>query len=207
MDTSGSIWRHASGIGQPNLTSFIMSHADRPDPESVILANGKLAATVEQVLAELSNNGIEQQTSVHEPLYTVEQARQVEYTEPGAHTKNLFLRNKKGRMFLLVVEPEHKVDLRGLKDMLQLPGGQIAFASTERLGKYLGVVPGSVSPLAIINDHENKVTVFFQHTLLQHEWIYLHPCRNTHSTRLRTNDLIKILNVWNHEVTTLDFTN
>ena len=86
-----------------------------------------------------------------------------------------------------------------------LSGGQFAFASTERLGKYLGVVPGSVSPLAIINDHGGAVQVFFQHTLLKHEWIYLHPCRNTHSTRIRTADLLRLLEHWNHPVTQIDF--
>lgn len=182
-----------------------MSHADRPDPEMVILENGELAATAEHVLSVLEDQGIEHQTSTHEPLYTVEQAKHVKYKESGAHTKNLFLRNKKGRMFLLVVEPDHKVDLRGLRDMLQMPGGQIAFASAERLGKYLGVVPGSVSPLAVINDHAGQVQVFFQHTLLEHEWIYLHPCRNTHSTRLRTADLLHMLDKWGHAVTPLHF--
>ena len=182
-----------------------MSHADRPDPETVLLENGNLAATAEQVLTALSDFGIEHQTSFHEPLYTVEQAKLIEYTEPGAHTKNLFLRNKKGRMFLLVVEPDHKVDLRGFRDKLQLPGGQIAFASTERLGKYLGVVPGSVSPLAVINDHGQHVQVFIEKSLLDHEWIYLHPCRNTHSTRLQTADLLSVLEAWGHAVTPLDF--
>ena len=182
-----------------------MSHADRPDPETLILENGELAATVDQVLHVLNEHGIEHQTTVHEPLYTIEDAKRIVYAEPGAHTKNLFLRNKKGRMFLLVVEPDHKVDLRGLRDMLQLPGGQIAFASTERLSKYLGVVPGSVSPLAVINDHGIQVQVFFQHTILEHDWIYLHPCRNTHSTRLRTADLLSLLDTWKHPVTSLNF--
>lgn len=182
-----------------------MSHTDRPDPETITLVNGKLAATPEQLLAILDEQGIEHQTVTHKPLYTVEDAKLVDYNELGAHTKNLFLRNKKGLMFLVVVEPDHKVDLRRLKDLLQLPGGQIAFASTERLGKYLGVVPGSVSPMALVNDHSGKVQVYFQNTLLKHEWIYLHPCRNTHSTRLRVADLLKLLNSWDHPVTSLDF--
>lgn len=182
-----------------------MSHSDRPDPETVTLITGELAATPEQVFAVLEEHGIDHQTTTHKPLYTVEDAKSIDYEEPGAHTKNLFLRNKKGRMFLVVVEPDHKVDLRGLKGLLQLPGGQIAFASTERLAQYLGVVPGSVSPLAIINDHAAKVQVYFQNTLLEHEWIYLHPCRNTHSTRLRTADLLRVLDAWEHPVTSLDF--
>ena len=182
-----------------------MSHSDRPNPESIILESGSPAATPEQVFAAFASLGIEHQTMTHKPLYTVEQAKSVVYTEEGAHTKNLFLRNKKGRMFLLVVEPDHKVDLRALREKLQLPGGQIAFASSERLGKYLGVVPGSVSPLALINDHSNAVQLFIQDTLLEHEWIYLHPCRNTHSTRLRLSDLEKALNHWEHTITPLNF--
>jgi len=162
-----------------------MVHADRPDPESLILENGEPAATVEQVLAALDSQNIEHETIEHEPLYTVEQSKQVAFDKPGAHTKNLFLRNKKGRMFLLVVEQDRTVDLKNLRDKLQLPGGQFAFASTERLSKFLGVVPGSVSPLALINDHSMKVQVYIERSLVTQEWIYLHPCRNTHSTRLR----------------------
>lgn len=182
-----------------------MSHADRPNPETIILNNGNLAATVEQLLAVLDTLNIEHDTITHEPLYTVEQSQQVKFELPGAHTKNLFLRNKKGRMFLLVVEQDHMVDLRGLRDKLQLPGGQFAFASTERLAKFLGVVPGSVSALALYNDHECMVQVYIQDTLLKHEWIYMHPCRNTHSTRVRTKDLLTVLDTWRHCATIINF--
>lgn len=182
-----------------------MSHSDRPNPETVLLKNGDLAATPEQLLSALEHCGVEHQTIVHEALYTVDQARTIDYDKPGAHTKNLFLRNKKGRMFLLVVERDHRVDLRSLRDKLNVPGGQFAFASTERLGLYLGVVPGSVSPLAVFNDHECAVQVLIQNTLLDHEWIYLHPCRNTHSTRLRTSDLLNVLISWKHPATLLEF--
>ncbi len=182
-----------------------MAHSDRPDPEAVVLENGNKAATVEDVLNALDQMGIEHETQVHEPLFTVEQSQQVVFDKPGAHTKNLFLRNKKGRMFLMVVEQDRTVDLKGLRDKLQLTGGQFAFASTERLGKYLGVVPGSVSPLALINDHARMVTLYIENTLLKHEWIYLHPCRNTHSTRLRCDDLVKLLNLWEHTPNVLEF--
>lgn len=184
-----------------------MTHADRPDPETLVLANGERAATVEQVLAALDSYGIEHETTMHEPLYTVEQSQKVAFDKPGAHTKNLFLRNKKGRMFLLVVEQDRIVDLKGLRDKLQLTGGQFAFASTERLSKFLGVVPGSVSPLAIINDHSNSVQVFIEQSLVEQEWIYLHPCRNTHSTRIRCKDLLSLLTKWEHTATLLSFDN
>ncbi|MDB4222170.1 prolyl-tRNA synthetase associated domain-containing protein [Granulosicoccus sp.] len=182
-----------------------MSHSDRPNPETIVLENGALAATADDVLALLDSLGMEHKTVIHEPLYTVEEAKTVTYDSPGAHTKNLFLRNKKGKMFLLVVEQNHRVDLRGLRDRLKIAGGQFAFASTERLSKFLGVVPGSVSPLALINDHGGAVQVYFQHSILNQEWIYLHPCRNTHSTRLKTADLLKLLDYWNHPITQINF--
>ncbi|MFK7862539.1 MAG: prolyl-tRNA synthetase associated domain-containing protein [Granulosicoccus sp.] len=182
-----------------------MSHADRPDPDTIVLKNGNLAATPAQIISDLEQHGVEHQTIVHDPLYTVEDARSIQYPAEGAHTKNLFLRNKKGRMFVLCVDRDHRVDLRGLRDKLAIPGGQFAFASTERLGLYLGVVPGSVSPLAVYNDTECAVQVLVQNTLLEHEWIYLHPCRNTHSTRLRTKDLLVVLSKWQHPVKTLEF--
>ncbi len=181
-----------------------MSHSDRPDPETIYLDNGELAATPDDVFSAFKSLGIEHETMVHEPLYTVEEAKTVKYGLTGAHTKNLFLRNKKGRMFLLVIGQDRRVNLKGLKDKLNLTGGQLAFASTERLGKYLGVVPGSVSPLAVINDHSGAVTVYLEKSLLRHDSIYLHPCRNTHSTRIAMSDLLKVLEEWNHPATVIE---
>lgn len=108
-------------------------------------------------------------------------------------------------MFLFVVEQDRTIDLKGLRDKLNLTGGHLAFASTERLTKFLGVVPGSVSPLATINDHSGKVQVYIEKALLEQEWIYLHPCRNTHTTRMRCVDLTKLLISWDHPATFLDF--
>ena len=182
-----------------------MAHSDRPNPDTVILDNGDLAATADQVIATIEFLGFQQETQTHKALYTVEQAKKVAPKKSGAHTKNLFLRNKKGRMFLLVVEQDTMVDLKGLRDKLQLTGGQFAFASTERMAKFLGIVPGSVSPLAVINDHSGKVQVYIEKALLEQEWIYLHPCRNTHTTRMRCDDLVRLLVAWDHSATLLDF--
>lgn len=181
-----------------------MSHSDRPNPETVYLDNGELAATPADVFAAFESLEIEHETLVHDPLYTVEEAKSVKYGLKGAHTKNLFLRNKKGRMFLLVIEQDRRVNLKGLRDQLNLTGGQLAFASTERLAKYLGVVPGSVSPLALINDRGGAVTLYIEKPLMEHEHIYLHPCRNTHSTCIKTADLLKALKAWDHEPIVLE---
>ncbi|KAG1651210.1 Prolyl-tRNA editing protein ProX [Nymphon striatum] len=119
-----------------------MAHSDRPNPETITLDNGNPAATPEQVLSAIEKNNFEQETKIHEPLFTVEQSKKVTFEKPGAKTKNLFLRNKKGRMVLLVVEQDRMIELKELRDRLQLTGGHLSFASTDRLGKFLGVVPG-----------------------------------------------------------------
>jgi len=182
-----------------------MAHSDRPNPETIILENGEPAATAEHVIDVIESFGMHHETQVHEPLYTVEQAKQVVYDKTGAHTKNLFLRNKKGRMILLVVEQDTMIDLKSLRDKLEITGGHLSFASTERLTKFLGVVPGSVSPLALINDHSNSVQVFFEKSIFNEEMIYLHPCRNTHTTLMRCDDLVTLIESWDHDVTIVDF--
>ena len=182
-----------------------MAHSDRPNPDTLMLENGNLAVNADEVISAIESYGFKHETNTHEPLYTVEDAKQAAPEKPGAHTKNLFLRNKKGRMFLFVIEQDTMVDLKGLRDKLQLTGGHLAFASTEHLTKFLGVVPGSVSPLAVINDHSKKVQVYIEQALLEQEWIYLHPCRNTHTTRMRCDDLVKLLIEWDHPATLLDF--
>ncbi|MEM6986041.1 MAG: prolyl-tRNA synthetase associated domain-containing protein [Pseudomonadota bacterium] len=184
-----------------------MAHSDRPDPENLTLENGARAATAAAVIAALDDMGFEHHTIVHRPLYTVEDAKQIDYTLTGAHTKNLFLRNKKGRMFLVVLQQDRQLDLKQLRTQLAAPGGQLAFASSERMARYLGVVPGSVTPLAAINDHSGAVRLVIDQTLLQQEWIWLHPCRNTHSTRLRVSDLLDALARWQHEPVLLDMDN
>lgn len=184
-----------------------MAHSDRPNPETVTLENGKPAATADEVIAAIESQNFELETITHEPLFTVEQSKKVNFEKSGAKTKNLFLRNKKGRMVLLVVDQDQMIDLKGLRDKLELTGGHLSFASTQRLTRFLGVVPGSVSPLALINDHSNMVQIYIEKAVIEQDWIYMHPCRNTHTTRMRCDDLLTLLNTWNHPATLIDFDN
>jgi len=66
-------------------------------------------------------------------------------------------------------------------------------------------VPGSVSPLALINDHSNSVQVFIEKALIEQGWIYMHPCRNTHTTRMRCDDLLTLLESWDHPAGIIEF--
>jgi len=108
-------------------------------------------------------------------------------------------------MFLVVLEQDRVLDLKALRDLLAAPGGQLAFASTDRMLRYLGVVPGSVTPLAAVNDTGGAVRIVIDSALMEEEWIWLHPCRNTHSTRIRTQDLLRVLDAWHHPAEVLCF--
>lgn len=182
-----------------------MTQAITLDPANLTLDDGRIAATPEELLAALDKLEVEHHTSTHRALFTVEEAKTVQFSVPGAHTKNLFLRNKKGRMFLVVIEQDKQIDLRSLRDRLQVPGGHFAFASVERMVKYLGVIPGSVSPLALFNDTGGQVQLVFDSSLLEQEWIYVHPCRNTHTSRLRTKSLLETMSAWGHTAQLVNF--
>ena len=152
----------------------------------------------EHLFARLSELGIETQTVQHEPVFTVEQSKgTLAERPPGGHTKNLFLRNKKGRMWLLVMDADTRVDLRGLAQ--EIGSGRLGFASEERLLRYLGVTPGSVTPFGVIADEERAVTLLLDESLLEHELLNFHPLDNSMTTTIKTDDLIRFLTAEGHE--------
>ena len=125
----------------------------------------------------------------HPAVYTVSEAKKLSPEIDGASTKNLFLRDKKGiRHFLVVVPQDKQVDLKELSSILE--ASRLSFASPDRLKKYLGIEPGSVSILALLNDPEKTVEVFVDNELWNAEIILCHPLVNT-STLAITRDGIK----------------
>src|SRR3954464_10929227 len=109
----------------------------------------------QQLFARLDELGLAHHTVEHEPVFTVEQAKQHRGVLPGHHIKNLFLRNKKEEMWLVVTPEDRTIDLKQLGE--RLGAGRLSFGSPERLRKYLGVEPGSVTPFAVINDTGHAV--------------------------------------------------
>ena len=125
----------------------------------------------------------------HPAVYTVSEAKKLSPEMDGASTKNLFLRDKKGiRHFLVVVPQDKQVDLKELSSILE--ASRLSFASPDRLKKYLGIEPGSVSILALLNDPEKTVEIFVDNELWNAEIILCHPLVNT-STLAITRDGIK----------------
>src|SRR5882757_11118740 len=109
----------------------------------------------QQLFARLAELGLAHNTVEHAPVFTVEQAKAHRGELPGHHIKNLFLRNKKEQMWLVVALEDRAIDLKRLGEMLG--AGRLSFGSPERLKRHLGVEPGSVTPLALINDQAQAV--------------------------------------------------
>ncbi len=158
--------------------------------------------TPDELLIRLAELGIEATTHHHVPVFTVEQAKQVRGGLPGTHCKNLFLKNKKGRMWLVVLPEDFPLDLMHLGD--RLGSGRLSFASERRLDEHLGVIPGAVTPLAVINDVAQQVTVVFERSVLATDPINCHPLDNSMTTAIATADLFRFLESTGHPPQVLD---
>ncbi len=139
----------------------------------------------------------------HPAVYTVEEADRLVPKLPGAKTKNLFLRDDKGkRHFLVLVRSDKRVNLKELKGALGVK--RISFGSPERLKKHLGVDPGAVSLLAVFNDQQHAVEVVMDRDLWESEAFLFHPLVNTSTLVISRADIQHFLEVTEHELTILD---
>ena len=167
------------------------------------LADGGTPAGPDALFARLRELGIQTQTLQHDPVFTVEQAKRLRGELPGGHTKNLFLRNKKGRMWLVVCLEDREIDLKALGE--QLNSGRLSFGSADRLMTYLGVVPGAVTPFAAINDTQGQVRVMLERGMLEsHDRLNFHPLDNAMTTGIAPGDLVAFLQAVDHAPGTLD---
>ena len=147
----------------------------------------------------LAENGIEYERHDHPAVYTVEEADRLVPKLPGAKTKNLFLRDDKGkRHFLVLVPSDKRVNLKALKEVLGIK--RISFASPERLKKHLGIEPGAVSLLAVYNDADNKVEVFMDRDLWAAETFLFHPLVNTSTLVIKKRDIERFLEATGHDL-------
>ena len=132
----------------------------------------------------------------HQAVYTVEEAKQLEDMIEGLGCKNLFLTDKKGNYFLLVLEENKKANLKELAKLLNV--SKLTFASSEDLFNILGLEPGSVTPLSIINDKENKVLLIIDNDIVDKK-ILVHPNTNTKTMSIEFKDIEKIIEHTNHK--------
>ena len=148
-------------------------------------------AQEQKLLEYLNNLNIAFIQHDHPPVYTVEEANKHWDNIPGLHCKNIFLRDKKGRKHFLVILPSDKnADIKKLNELM---GERFSFASPERLMKYLGLEPGSVSPFGLINDVEKNVTVILDEIVASVDEINFHPNVNTATLTISGVDFKKFL--------------
>ena len=156
----------------------------------------------EALLARLAELGIAVSSFSHPPVHTVEEAKALRGELEGGHIKNLFLRNKKGAMWLITCLEDRDIDLKVLGQALG--AGRFSFGSAERLMTYLGVLPGAVTPFAVINDTEGKVQVVLDQALLDCDPVNAHPLVNDMTAAVSPGDLVRFLEAVGHPPRILD---
>ena len=157
----------------------------------------------QQLFAKLEALGIAQHTVEHPPVFTVEEAKALRGNLPGHHIKNLFLRNKKEEMWLVVALEDRAIDLKRLGEALG--AGRLSFGSPERLRRVLGVEPGSVTPFALVNDEARVVRLALDRGLTEGGPINAHPLVNTMTTAIASADLLRLFEATGHAPLWLDF--
>ena len=150
-----------------------------------------IPATEEDLFARFNALGIAHTTTRHRPVFTVEEGADLKAQMPGGHSKNLFLKDKRGALFLLCALGETAIDLNAVSKLLG--AGRFSFGSAERLKEYLGVEPGSVTIFALINDPERRVTLLLDEGLLAHDPVNFHPLKNDATTAISPADLLKFI--------------
>ncbi len=156
----------------------------------------QLPTSPEALLARLAELGIEVSSFSHPPVHTVEEAKALRGELKGGHIKNLFLRNKKGAMWLITCLEDREIDLKALGRALG--AGRFSFGSAERLMTYLGVLPGAVTPFAVINDTDGKVQVVLDAALLDCNPVNAHPLVNDMTTAIAPGDMVRFLEAVGH---------
>lgn len=164
-----------------------------------------MPATPEELFAFLDRLGVETRTVSHPPLHTVEESRALRGDLPGAHIKNLFFKDKKGRLFLVTCLEDRNVNIKVLEK--HLGSARLSFGKPELLWDTLGVKPGAVTPFALINDRGEgrSVTFALDLALKDSDTINAHPLHNEATTAISSEGLMKFLAECGHDPTWIDF--
>jgi len=156
-----------------------------------------MTITSDELLAYLEDHEIEAVTREHAPVYTVEESQKLRGDIPGIHTKNLFLRDGKKAFFLVVTDEAATVDLKNLRHTIGARGA-LSFGTPEQLLDLLGVTPGAVSLLALVNDRGHKVVPVIDESLLKAELVNCHPLSNRRTTSLSPEGILGFLTTTGH---------
>lgn len=170
-----------------------MRHAPAPPPPPVSRAD---------LFAYLDAMGVAHRTVEHAPVFTVAEGDDIKADMPGGHTKNLFLKDKKGALVLISALQSTDIALNQLHKVIG--GARLSFGSAELLEASLGVTPGSVTAFAIINDPGHRVRFILDKALMDHDIVNFHPLKNDATTALTSVDLLAFVRALGREPELLD---
>ena len=154
------------------------------------------------LLNRLSELGIDVPTVQHRPLHTVEDGEAILSDMPGGRCKSLFLKDKKGSLWLVVMLGEDRLDTSALQKTLG--SARLSFGKPDLMWSVLGVEPGSVTPFAVINETAKAVQVILQRRMMALDLLNYHPLRNDATTTLSPSDLLKFMSAIGHNPLVLD---
>ena len=154
--------------------------------------SNNLPTQPKDLLNFLQNLGVKYQLFEHKPLFTVAQSQKFRQGMEGFHVKNLYLRDKRKRSFLIVAQEDCAIDLKNLPE--KLGSSRLSFGSNDRLFEKLGVFPGAVTPLSLINNKEKDVSLFLDKKIRNKKKIFCHPLVNDKTLSISYQDLNKFFN-------------
>ena len=147
-------------------------------------------------MARFEELGINYVLHHHEAVYTVEESEKIDSEIPGIHCRNLFLRDKKKKNYLVVLQNATDVDMKKLPEVIN--SDRLSFGSADRLWEFLGVRPGSVCPFSITNDNDQQVEIFLDKSMMEAEIVNYHPMLNTMTVSIKPDDLVKYIESTGH---------
>ena len=157
-----------------------------------------MPARPEDLFAFLEGMGIKTETINHPAVFTVEESKRLRGEIPGAHVKNLFIKDKKGNLFIISALEDTRIDLKTIHEVIG-GSGRVSFCSADQLREHLGVEPGSVTPFAVFNDRAGRVSAILDRRLMDFERINVHPLVNTMTTGIARDDLVAFMSKTGHQ--------
>jgi len=167
------------------------------------MSENEMMAGEAALYALLATHGIAARHHTHPPLFTVEESRALRSEIPGAHVKNMFMKDKKGRLWLVTCLEHRRIRIRDLGK--EIWARDLSFGKAELLWDALRVPPGAVTPLAAMNDRDHRVRVVLDRQMLEHREINAHPLHNAATTTISLEDLLRFFRITGQEPLIVDF--
>ncbi len=150
-----------------------------------------------ELMARFDDLGIASRTKDHPPIMTVAEGHDFWHDMPGVHAKNLFLKDAKDRLWLVTVPADRAIDLKTLPE--KIGSKRLSFGKAELLMEVLGIAPGSVTPVSVVNDTEGRVTLVLDAWMMTQDIVNVHPLTNDATTALSPADLLRFVRATGHE--------